>query len=65
MTTKLDRMVTYFKGLLTIKSHNTLIAVILQSHMATEYQYISTTRMPMTTTVGRIVAQLYATHKVL
>ena len=39
--------------------------VVLQSHMTTENQYISATRMPMTTTVGRMVAQLYATHKVL
>ena len=46
MATKLGRMVTYYDGLLPIKSHD---------HMTNSNNYIYTTTVPMATKLGRIV----------
>ena len=53
MAAKLVRMVTYFEGLLTIKSYKVLI-----TNVTIKNNYISSTTVPMTTKLGRMVAYL-------
>ena len=57
MATKLDRMVTYFERLLTIKS---FYALITWSCKVTKKKilYISITRVPMANKLGRIMISL-------
>ena len=54
MTAKLDRMVTYLEGLVTIKSHNTLITWSCKVTWQ-ENQYISTTNVLMATKLGKMM----------
>ena len=49
MDIKLGRMVTHLEGLPTIKSHSTLIMLVLQSHVTIKNHYISTNIVPMAT----------------
>ena len=55
MATKLGRTLTYHEGLLTVIS---LSLVTLQSQVTNESHHISTTRVPIATILGRMVAPL-------
>ena len=57
MAKKLGRIVTYLKGLLAIKSFNTLITFLARSRDKKNY-YIPTTRVPMGTKLGRMITYL-------
>ena len=55
MATKLGRMVTDLEGLLHIKSHDTMITVLLRSFHKLNH-YISSAIVPRATKLGRMVA---------
>ena len=57
LATKLRRVMTYHAGLPPIKSHDPLITV-LRDHLTNQNHYNLTTRVTMTTKLGRIVAYL-------
>ena len=57
MATKLGRMLTYLKGLLTIKSTTPWSRGLAKSHNKRN-RYTSTNRAPMATRLGRMVASL-------
>ena len=58
MATKLDRMVTYLEGLLSIKSHDHFNYAVLQGHLAKENHITSTTTVPMITKRSNVVTSL-------
>ena len=58
VATKLDRVVNYQEGLPPKKSHKKLDCVVLRDHMTDENNYKSTTRVAMTTKLGKMVAHL-------
>lgn len=57
MTIKPDRMVNYPEVLLTIKSYDILIAMVLKGQVTNINYHICTARVPMATNLGKVVTQ--------
>ena len=55
LATKLDRMVTFLKGLLSLQSLEPFAYVVLPDHVTNYKYYISTTTIPMPFKLGKVV----------